>query len=133
MDVRSMNMRSHLSRVRGLGANHIGVHHFWVQRITAIALIPLMVWFMIEALQLVNASHEAFVFWVGSGYNPVLLGLLIVFSFYHGQLGLQVIIEDYVRNEGYKITLIITIKLFALAVAICSLFSIMRLTFKVLL
>lgn len=129
METRSIRMRSHLARVRGLGANHVGIQHFWVQRLTAIALIPLIVWFALSAVYLVDANYNTFINWVSYQYNPVLLSLLVIFGFHHGQLGLQVIVEDYVRNEGYKLGCIIMIKFLTIVMISCSLFSILRITF----
>ncbi|MEK9706504.1 MAG: succinate dehydrogenase, hydrophobic membrane anchor protein [Alphaproteobacteria bacterium] len=124
-----MQMRSKLGRVRGLGSTHEGAHHFWVQRVSAIALVPLIVWFAISAAPMLGADLATFKAWVARHYNPVLLGLLIVTAFYHGQLGLQVVVEDYVHGEAAKMTTLILIKFGAVLVAACGLFAIARLTF----
>ncbi|MDA0996615.1 MAG: succinate dehydrogenase, hydrophobic membrane anchor protein [Proteobacteria bacterium] len=124
-----MEMRSQLGRVRGLGSTQDGSHHFWVQRLSGIALIPLVIWFAVVALPLVGADIATFKAFVGRHYNPVLLGLLIVAGFYHGQLGLQAVIEDYVHGEAAKLTALIGVKFGAVLIGACGLFAIIRLTF----
>ena len=124
-----MEFRSHLGRVRGLGSTWMGVHHFWVQRLTAIALVPLIIWFVVAATPLVGADVETMKAWVGRHYNPVLLGLLVIAVYHHGQLGLQVVIEDYVHHEGVKTAAVIAVKLAAFFLGASTLFAILRLTF----
>ena len=68
-----MEFRSQLGRVRGLGASHEGAHHFWVQRVSGIALVPLVIWFVLSASTVVSADLVTFKAWVGTHYNPVLL------------------------------------------------------------
>lgn len=124
-----MEMRSQLSRVRGLGASKGAVHHFTAQRLSAIALVPLILWFVVAAVDLVGADHATFKAWVGTHYNPVLLGLLIVTGFYHGLLGLQVIVEDYIHGEVAKTATLIAIKFATVLLGASALFAIFRLTF----
>lgn len=124
-----MDMQSHLSRVRGLGSTNEGVGHWWMQRLTGIALIPLTLWFVYSAIQMSGASHAEFTTWVGTHGNPVLLILLIIAMFHHGQLGLQVVIEDYIHSEGPKVTLIVLTKFAAIFIGACSIFAVLRLTF----
>ncbi len=124
-----MELRSQLGRVRGLGASHEGAHHFWVQRITGIALVPLVIWFVLSASSVVGADLSAFKAWVGTHYNPVLLVMLIVAMFYHAQLGLQVVIEDYVHGEGVKIASLILVKFAIYLIGACAVFAVIRLTF----
>jgi succinate dehydrogenase / fumarate reductase membrane anchor subunit len=124
-----MELRSQLARVRGLGASHEGVHHFWVQRISGIALVPLVLWFVFAATGIVGADLETFKTWVGTHYNPVLLILLIVTMFYHAFLGLQVIIEDYIHGEAAKLTTLILVKFAVYLIGACAVFAVIRLTF----
>ena len=124
-----MEFRSQLGRVRGLGASHEGVHHFWVQRVTGVALVPLLLWFVFAATGMVNADLETFKVWVGTHYNPVLLILLILAMFHHAQLGLQVIIEDYVHSEAAKITSLILIKFAVVLIGGSAIFAVIRMTF----
>lgn len=124
-----MELRSQLSRVRGLGASHEGAHHFWVQRITGIALVPLVIWFVLSASSVVGADLSTFKAWVGTHYNPVLLVMLIVAMFYHAQLGLQVVIEDYVHGEGVKIASLILVRFAIYLIGACAVFAVIRLTF----
>lgn len=124
-----MEMRSQLGRVRGLGSSHEGAHHFWVQRITGIALIPLIIWFVFAAMGVVGADLATFKAWVGAHYNPLLLILLILAGFYHAQLGLQVIIEDYVHGEAAKLTSLILMKFAVVLIGGSAIFAVIRLTF----
>ena len=124
-----MEMRSHLARVRGLGSSNDGVGHWWAQRVTGIALVPLTIWFIFSAIGLAGADLAEFKTWVGTHANPVLLTLLIFTMFHHGQLGLQVVIEDYVSCEKAKLTLLIATKFTAIIFGGYSIFAVMRLTF----
>jgi len=125
-----MDMRTPLSHVRGLGSTNDGVKHWWMQRLTGIALVPLTLWFLYSAVQLSGANHAEFIAWVGAYGNPVLLSVLIISMFHHGQLGLHVIIEDYITSESAKISLLIATKFTAIIFGASAIFSILRLTIK---
>lgn len=99
-------MRSQLGRVRGLGASKSGVEHWWVERLTAIALIPLTVWFVISVLVLLGATQPMVVAWAARPVNTVLLLALVIMTFHHMQLGLQVVIDDYVKAGHLAVTLL---------------------------
>lgn len=99
-------MRSQLGRVRGLGASKSGVEHWWVERLTAIALVPLTVWFVISVLTLLGAEQPTVVAWAGRPVNTVLLLALVIMTFHHMQLGLQVVIDDYVKASHLAVTLL---------------------------
>ncbi|MEX0692860.1 MAG: succinate dehydrogenase, hydrophobic membrane anchor protein [Rhodospirillales bacterium] len=124
-----MEFRSQLGRVRGLGASHEGAHHFWVQRVSGIALVPLVIWFVLSASSVVSADLATFKAWVGTHYNPVLLILLILTMFHHAFLGLQVIIEDYIHAESIKLTSLIVTKFALYLIGACAIFAVIRLTF----
>lgn len=125
-----MELRSTLSKVRGHGlSTEGGVGHWWAERITAIALVPLTLWFVVSALSMVNADHATFTEWVGAEGNPVLLILLTIAVYYHGQMALQVIIEDYIHHEAVHFTALIAVKLGAFFLAVYTIFAVARLTF----
>ena len=119
-------MRSDLARVRGLGSAKEGIAHWWAQRLTAAALIPLTVWFVASLVSLAGASHAAVVDWVASPLPALLLVLLIVATFHHAQLGLQVVIEDYVHGEGTRLALILLIKGAAVVLGLAAIFAVLR-------
>ncbi|MDP6390823.1 MAG: succinate dehydrogenase, hydrophobic membrane anchor protein [Alphaproteobacteria bacterium] len=114
-----MSLRTPIGRARGLGSAKSGLHHWWMERITAVALIPLTLWFVVALVGLTGADHATAVAWLQTPLNAILMLLLIVATFHHMQLGLQVMIEDYIHAEGLKITMVIVEKLasFGLAVA----------------
>lgn len=105
-----MNLRSPLGRVRGLGAAREGVSHFWQQRLTALALVPLTVWFVISMITLAGSDFAHFQAWLALPGNSTMMLLVIFCVFHHGQLGLQVVIEDYVHSEGLRLASIIAVK-----------------------
>jgi succinate dehydrogenase / fumarate reductase membrane anchor subunit len=105
-----MSLRSSLGRVRGLGSAKEGVNHFWAQRMTALALIPLSVWFVISLFSVLGDDHGAVTAWVSSPVVAGLLILLIAATFYHAFLGLQTVIEDYIHGEGLKLATLVTVK-----------------------
>ncbi|WP_295134916.1 succinate dehydrogenase, hydrophobic membrane anchor protein [uncultured Reyranella sp.] len=123
------DLRSPLNRARGLGSAKSGVHHFWMQRLTAVALIPLVIWFAVSLVMLSGADYGMARAWLGSPFVMVLLILTICIGLYHGQLGMQVVIEDYVHNEGVKLALIVAIKFIAVFFGLAAIVASMRIGF----
>lgn len=98
-----MSIRTPLARVRGLGAAKDGTHHWWLQRVTAVILIPLVLWFIISLLAISHSDYATFQQWLSNPIRAGLMVTLLVATFYHASLGMQVIYEDYVRPEGAKV------------------------------
>lgn len=124
-----MSYRTPLGRVRHLGSAKDGTRHWWAQRLTAIALVPLTVWFVVNIVALIGADRPAVVGWLGSPVTAVLMVLMVGATFHHAQLGLQVVIEDYVHGEGVKLALIVLVKFAALALAVAAIFAVLKIAF----
>jgi len=105
-----MSLQTPLGRARGLGSAKEGVSHWWTQRVTAVALVPLTLWFVVALLSVDGADYETVVAWIARPFNAVLLIALLISMFYHAILGLQVIIEDYVHHEGTKVASLLVMK-----------------------
>lgn len=123
------DLRTPLARARGLGSAKQGLHHWWAQRITAIALVPLVVWFAISLVMMSGAEHGVVRAWIGAPLVMVLLILTIVIGLHHGQLGLQVVIEDYVHSEGAKLALIVAVRFIAVLFGLAAVVAILRIGF----
>jgi succinate dehydrogenase / fumarate reductase membrane anchor subunit len=124
-----MSLRTPLAMVKGLGSAKDGSHHWWHQRLTAIALVPLSLWFIYSLISMVGASYMAVVYWLRLPYVAVLLILFIISLFYHAILGVQVVIEDYIHVEWQKVGCIILVKFLALVGALASVLSILDVFF----
>ena len=120
-------MRSPLGRAIGLGSAKEGVEHWWRQRVTALALVPLTLWFVIAVIALVGADHAAFVAWVRNPMAALLLVLLLVATFYHTALGLQVVIEDYVHSEAMRLAALLLMRLLCVVFAVRGIFAVAKL------
>ncbi|MEK9646068.1 MAG: succinate dehydrogenase, hydrophobic membrane anchor protein [Alphaproteobacteria bacterium] len=121
-----MSLRSPLGKVRGLGSAKEGVHHWWAQRLTAVALVPLVIWFVASVCSIAGADYEAVRSWIGTPVVSILLVLLAIAVFHHAQLGLQVVLEDYVHTEWLKIASIVLVKFAAVALGVATVFSIVK-------
>jgi succinate dehydrogenase / fumarate reductase membrane anchor subunit len=121
--------RTPLARARGLGSAKDGVGHWWAQRLTAIALIPLVVWFAISLVMLSGADYTVVRAWIGAPLVMMLLVLTISVGLYHGQLGMQVVIEDYVGSDGWKLALIVIVKFIAVLFGLGAIVAILRIGF----
>jgi len=97
-----MSLRSPLARARGHGAAKDGVEHWWRQRVTSVALVPLVLWLAFSIAGLAGASYEEARAWLASPVSAVLAILTLAVVFYHLKLGLDVVIEDYVYGKGAK-------------------------------
>jgi succinate dehydrogenase / fumarate reductase membrane anchor subunit len=123
------DLRTPLSRARGLGSAKQGVHHWWAQRLTAVALIPLVVWFAVSLVMLSGADYGVVRAWIGSPLVMVLLTLTIVVGLHHAQLGMQVVIEDYVHADGVKLALIVLLRFIAVFFGLAAVVAILRIGF----
>jgi succinate dehydrogenase / fumarate reductase membrane anchor subunit len=122
-------LRSPLGRVMGLGSAKEGVAHWWAQRLTAIALVPLVLWFVSALIGLTGAGRVAVVAWLHAPLPAIATVLMLIAMFYHMALGVQVVIEDYVHSEWSKITLLVLNKFVAYALAAAGIFAVLRIAF----
>jgi succinate dehydrogenase / fumarate reductase membrane anchor subunit len=97
-----VSLRTPLRRVLGAGSAKGGVHHWWQQRLTAVALVPLTLWFVVSLLALPAFDHATVSAWMGQSWTALLLILLVVVAAWHSQLGVRVIVEDYVPAPGAR-------------------------------
>ena len=125
-----MSLRSPLARVRGLGSAKDGTAHWWAQRLTALALIPLTLWFCISVIAMSGADYATVAAWAGSPLVGGLLILLLGATFYHGALGLQLVIEDYLHHEMTKLVLLLLVKAASLVLALTGILSVFMLLFS---
>ncbi len=124
-----MTRRSALGRVRGLGSARGGVQHWWQQRVTAVLLVPLTFWFVGSLTALDLTSRQAVMHWLESPLAAVLMILFMISLLHHAQLGMQVVIEDYVEPEWQKIACIVIVKLLAVLAGLTAVLSVLKLFF----
>jgi len=122
-------MRSQLGRVRGTGSAHAGVHHWYAERVTAMALVPLTLWFIYAMLHLIGQPQQVVAAWVAHPWNTVLLLALIAATFHHMQLGLQVVYEDYVDAKWFMNVLILATKAASFLLGLAAAVAVLRLAF----
>ena len=121
-----MSLETPLHKVRGLGSAHSGVTHFWRQRVTAAALVPLAIWFGISVLGLVGAHEAPTLAFLSQPLNAILMAAFVVILLYHMMLGLQMVIDDYVQSNGQKLFLMLLMRGFAIAAGATAIFALLR-------
>ena len=124
-----MRMETPIARVRGLGSARSGAHHWWLERLTSVSTLLLFVWFVVSLLRLPSLEHSAVTEWLSAPLGAVPMLLLIVSTFWHLKLGLQVVIEDYVHEEGMKFVSITLLNFFTIAVGALAFFAVLRIAF----
>lgn len=123
-----MDYQTPLAKVKGLGAAKSGTEHFWMQRMTAIALVPLSLWMVFYTQQLIDSSYQDILVWIAEPLNTTLALAWVIAAFYHAALGLQVVIEDYVHTDWIKISSIWLVKLSFIFLAIATVVAIFRIS-----
>lgn len=119
------SLRSELGRVRGLGSAKEGTQHWWMQRMTALALIPLSLWFIATLICLAEVDHATAIWWLGSPLTLGLMSLFLVALVYHAVLGLQVVIEDYIHGHATKLVLLLLVQAAGVALVAAGLVSLL--------
>jgi len=115
-----------LHKVQGMGSAHSGTGHFWHERVTSVALIPLSLWFLYAMLGLAGTSEVTALQFLARPWNALLMGAFVGFSLWHAYLGLQVVVDDYIHTAGMKISLMLAIRFSVIAVTATCLFAIVR-------
>lgn len=123
------SLRSPLGTVIGLGSAKSGVHHWWVQRLTSIALVPLTIWFTVSLASLPALDHVTVVSWMAQSWTALLLVLLVLVATYHSQLGVRVVVEDYVHNTGLRTITLVTLTFLHAFLAVAGVFAILKVAF----
>ena len=124
-----MSLRSPLGRVLGLGAAGEGAAHWWSQRVTAVALVLLTLWFLGALIALGRLDYAAIVAWLESPLTAVLMVLLVVTVVYHSQLGVQVVIEDYVAPKGVRVAALLASRFAHVLIGAVGVFAVLRVAF----
>lgn len=123
-----MSLQSDLGKVRGLGSAKEGTHHWWWQRVTAVAMIPLSLWFISGLLCMIEGDYQQALDWVSKPHVTVLTVAFLGALFYHLKLGMQVVIEDYVHQEWVKIAALIGLKFAAALGALAAIIAILKIS-----
>ena len=124
-----MRQGSALGRVRGLGSARSGAHHWWVERLTSVSTLLLFIWLLVSLLRMPQLDHATVIEWLASPIAAVPMLLLIVSTFWHLKLGLQVVIEDYVHEEGLRLFSILLLNFFAIIGASLAIFAVLKIAF----
>ncbi len=124
-----VRIQSPLSVARGTGSTHSGVHHWLHQRITGAANFGLMIWLVWAVTHMGRVDYVSFTAWLAQPLNAVLMILAVISTFYHAALGAQVVIEDYIHNEGFKLVKLASVRLFFLAASVACIFSILKIAY----
>lgn len=119
-------MRSPLGRVLGLGAAKEGPGHWWSQRVTAVALVPLVLWLVYSLLALSGQDYASVIQWLQNPLHAVLLAVFLVTMFYHSYLGLQVVIEDYLHLGWLKVAVLILLKFAHVLLVAIAVFAVLQ-------
>jgi succinate dehydrogenase / fumarate reductase, membrane anchor subunit len=125
-----VSLRTPLGRVLNHGAARDGVSHWWVQRVTAVALAPLCVWLVLSLLGLPIREHAAVTAWIGAGLHPVLLALTVSLAAWHGWLGLSIVIEDYVPRSGQRIAWLLLSTFISALLAASGVYAVLRIALR---
>lgn len=123
-------MKTPFARVRGLGTAHSGTEHFWMQRLTGIANLPLIIAFLVVMVSLVGSSQASVIATLSNPFVAMILLAALISVLIHMRIGMQVIIEDYVHTELRKILLLMANTFFTLAVAIAAIYAILKINFR---
>ncbi len=126
MSEKNNKFQSPLGRARGLGSTHEGAHHWLMERITAIMILPLVLWVVYAMIEMRGKSYWEFTQWLTQPGNATLMILFIGGVYYHAAMGLQVVIEDYVGSHAKKLLLIIGTKIAFAFLGVASVFSILK-------
>lgn len=124
-----MSLQSPLGKVLGLGAAKEGAGHWWMQRVSAVGLLLLAPWFLLSLIGLGDLGYASVSAFVAAPLNTVLLSLFVLTVCYHAQLGLQVVIEDYVAAKGAKVLLLLVVNFVLLLAGVLGVVSVLRVAF----
>ena len=119
-------MKSDLAKVQGLGSAKHGVGHWKIQRLSAVGMIPLILWFIPSLMLTIISGYNEAILWIQNPFNATGLILLLGTIFFHASIGLQVVIEDYVNSEGLKIISIIFVKLSSILLGVLSILCVLK-------
>lgn len=124
--LKSHNMKTPLAQARGLGAAKSGLAHWWHQRLTALAMVGLVIWMCAIVVLLAGSDYTGAMALLSHPVNAALVMLFVGVGFWHSSLGLQVVLEDYVAHEGVRLALIIVIRMALIVLGAISLFSVLK-------
>ncbi|MES2710507.1 MAG: succinate dehydrogenase, hydrophobic membrane anchor protein [Pseudomonadota bacterium] len=124
------SLRSPLGRVRGLGSSRSGTHHWWMQRVTSITLLPLTIWLVFALASLAGAGYSEVQAWVARPLNAVLLLAFLAAGFHHTAAGWQVILEDYVKPERRRLIVVLLVNGLCALAWLATSFAVLRVALR---
>jgi succinate dehydrogenase / fumarate reductase membrane anchor subunit len=124
-----MSLRSPLGKVLGAGSAKQGVHHWWMQRLTSVALVPLSIWFVVSLLSLPSFDHATVVAWMAQSWTALLLILLVLVAAWHSQLGVREVVEDYVHGAGARTVTLVSVTFAHTLIGAAGVFAVLKVAF----